>query len=300
MDRLERLRVLGTGQGPGIELWLIACALVGLACSWIARIDAPERLWSADLAVGRGLPLLADQLGPAHEWRLLKDVADPMALVATGAVPVAVDASAEGVRILYRAEAAAETRVLIGTLAGRWPEARVDILRQWFDPPRLLSLLVALLALNAAALVAAARLRRLQDGDWWRWLAMQGALSPELLLGLLTRPALGAATLGGVGLLAGFGLPALTDLGLSILLLAAAGAGIGLLTRLTRGLTKLLLWIVPQLLLLRLIYGPDIVEDLPTRGTWWSAVASVVLLVVLAAVALRHRLRCWRHGALPA
>lgn len=300
MARPARRRVLSAGPAASVDFWLIACALVGLACHWIAGIDVPQRLWSADLAVGRGLPMLADPLGPAAARRLLQDVEDPMALVAAGAVPVAVDASPDGVRILYRAEAAEAVTVLVGTLRSRWPEARVWILRHVADPERLLPPLIALLALNAAALVVFARLRRLQAGDWWRWLALQGALSPDLLMGLLVRQGLAAAILGGVGLVAGFGLPALIDLGLPMLLLALAGTGIGLLASLACGWARVLLWTLPQLLLIPLLYGPAVVEDLSMRGSWWGAAASVIVLVVLAAVALRHRLRGWSHGALPA
>lgn len=299
MDRSMLLRASRSAEAPALELWLVLCALVGLACWWLSHRAVGTAAWSADLAIGHGLPLLADELGSLRGLTLLRDVDDPTLLVADGTAPVAVDADPDGVRIVYRADARGVAPVLVELLRERWPDAQVQTTVDFGHPDRLLPLLAATLSLNLGALVVWWRLRRLGADVWWRWLSLQGVTSPDLLLALLGRPAVEVALLAGVALFTGLGPDAVVVLSLPMMLLALAGVGLGLLAAAVPWARVLLLWTLAQGALFAVAAAPFADEQVLAAERWTLAAWTVLGIVLLCCLAMRHRLAYWIRGQQP-
>lgn len=188
--------------GPSADLWLLCCALVGVAF-WLlsARIDAPNPTAvgvSVDLAIGSGLPMLAQELGLASQGvSYVDDVEDVSRAIESGLARVGVDAGPAGVRIVHRPEGIrGGAPVLVQRLRQTWPEASTQVIASPWTPQRLAPLLLVLLLVNVGALVLLRQLQRLQRSEWLRWLALQGAGVPGLLVGVLARQAWWTGCLG--------------------------------------------------------------------------------------------------------
>lgn len=182
-------------SGPSADLWLLCCALVGVAF-WLlsARIDAPNPTavgGSVDLAIGHGLPMLALELGLASQGvSYVDDVEDVSRAIESGLARVGIDAGPAGVRIVHRPEGIrGGVPVLVQRLRQTWPEASTQVIASPWSPQRLAPLLLVLLLVNAGALVLLRQLQHLQRGAWLRWLALQGAGVPGLLVSVFVRHA---------------------------------------------------------------------------------------------------------------
>jgi len=282
----------------GLELWLLLYALVGLGCWWFVHRDVVPIVMvsSVDLAIGRGMPLLSDEISQMPTLTIQQDVQDLSELIVAGGAAVGVDAGPDGVRILYRPDSHGNAPTLVNHLTVRLQDAELQVVMGPAHPHRLLPLFVALLVLNVGVLAVWCGLRRLQSGQWWRWLALQGALSPDLLLSLLARHALKVALLGGVALAAGLGPTGLAPFVLPVTLMALTGVGLGVLATVAGRGVALLLWTSLHVALLPLIVTSEI--SIPGEGARLWLVAGVVGLglVLLVGVALRHRLAFWYHG----
>lgn len=187
--------------GPSADLWLLCCALVG-AIFWLlsASIDAESPFGASnqvDLAIGRGLPMLSLELGlDAQGVSFIDDVEDVSRAIEGGLARVGVDAEPAGVRIIHRPEAGNGVPVLVKRLHQTLPEASTQVLGRRWSLQRFASLLLVLLVVNVGALVLLRQLERLQRGEWLRWLALQGAGVPGLVVGAMVRQALLSAGLG--------------------------------------------------------------------------------------------------------
>lgn len=298
MSRQALLMPARGSGGHNLELWLLLYALVGLGCWWFAHRDVnPVVMASAvDLAIGRGLPLLGEEISQIPALTVRQDVQDLPELIVAGGAMVGVDAGPDGVRLLYRPDSHGNAPSLVDHLAVRLQDVELQIVMDPGHPQRLLPLLTALLVLNFGALAAWIGLRRLQAGQWWRWLALQGALSPDLLLSLLARHALKVALLGSVALAAGLGPTGLLPFLLPVTLMALTGVGLGVLATVAGPAVALVLWALVHAVLFPLVVTSEV--SMPGDGArlWRAASVAGVTLVLLAAVALRHRLAVGYRG----
>lgn len=279
------------------DLWLLLC-LVAASLAWLLSVVVEARVDTgaapAELAIGRGLPFLSDELHPdARSIRFVDDVADVVAEVAAGRAAVGIDAGPSGVLIVHRSGPGAPEPALVAGLKARWSGAEVRRILPVEHPTTIAAGIVLVLLLNAGAWWSLRELRRLRRGLWLRWMAMTGrsaaGLLTDALLGRAIRMfGLGVAVLGGLlGLeslplvLPIAALVTVTSVWMAVLLAVAGriGGPLCLALQIVLGMAALLILRSAQV-------GP---------AGWLVLTTTAGVLVGLSLVA-RHRLAGWIRG----
>lgn len=284
---------------PSPDWWLLLCTLVGLGF-WLLslRLDA----WPAasadapvELAIGRGLPLLSADLGlQSRGITFLDDVDDVNLAVADGLARVGLDASTDGVRIVHRPEGASQVAALAQHLGQTWAVIEIEELVELWHPQRFALVLAVLLVMNIGVVMAWRQLQRLHGGEWLRWLLVQGAAVPTLIVSLLARQSLRIAALGGFALVGLLGLESLRQVLPLLVMLGLGAVWLAVLLCVTRR-TRPWLWLG--------VNGWIGVSGFccgAASGIGMSTTAPVLLVLLSAAsLVLAPRLLVWFRGGTP-
>lgn len=286
--------------GFAAERWLLLCTLAGIGF-WLLslRVDGPASsgATAVDVAIGRGLPLLSTDLAlESRGISYLDDVQDVTAAVAAGLARVGVDAGPSGVRIVHRPDAVSAVSMFADDLVRVWGSADVQVIIDAWHPRQLALLLAMLVVLNCGALIVLRQLREVHAGEWLRWLVLQGAGVPALIVGLLARQSLQVGMLGLFAFIGLRGLGSLPEVLPLILALSLCAVWLAVLFCVTRR-SRYWLWLSVHGAIAAIWFG--IGTDSGVGALAILLPASILLILCVASIGLAPRLALWFRGGVP-